>query len=123
MTIKNVLAVAALLCLSAGGGFAEFGVEGPVELHIWLTAKAGQEMALEKTFKNVFYPALSSMPGFRDARMMRKVGTPQYTVRLAFDKESQRVAWVASDKHQAAWPALEKLCSEAKYDGFAIVHP
>ncbi len=112
-----------VLCLAPAFGERVFPIDGPMELHIWLTAKSGEEAALEKTFREVFYPAVSAREGFRDARLMRKPGTLEYTVRLTFDTEDERMAWVASDEHQKAWPVLSGHCSETKYDGFALIHP
>lgn len=100
-----------------------FDIDGPVELHIWMTAKSGQAEALQQTFAEIFYPAVSSMPGFRSALLMRKPGTAKFTVRLSFDTEEQRMEWVASDQHQRAWPALSSHAAETDYDGFAVVHP
>ncbi len=100
-----------------------FDVDGPVELYIWLTAKPGQEGSIEKTFREVFYPAVSGRPGFRSAAMVRKPGTAEYTVRLSFVTEEARVEWVASDPHQVAWPALESHAAKADYAGFAVIHP
>lgn len=101
----------------------QFEIDGPVELHIWMTAKPGQSEALRKTFADVFYPAVSSMPGFRSALLMRKPGTEDFTVRLSFKSEEQRMSWVASDKHQRAWPALAAHAATTDYDGFAVIHP
>jgi len=112
-----------LLALAPLGAERLFDIDGPMELYIWLTAKPAQEEAMEKTFREVFYPAVSARPGFRSALMVRKPGTSEYTVRLSFDTEEQRMEWVASDAHQQAWPALESLAAKADYDGFAIVHP
>ena len=118
----------ALICLVASlalPSFAErvFDIDGPVELHIWMTAKSGQAEQLETTFAEVFYPAVSSMPGFRSALLMRKPATSEFTVRLSFDTEEQRMEWVASDKHQHAWPALSSHSQQTRFDGFAVVHP
>lgn len=101
----------------------DFEIDGPVELHIWMTAKDGHAEALERTFSEVFYPAVSSMPGFRSALLMRKPRSDEYTVRLSFDTEDQRMEWVASEKHQVAWPALSAHSRKTDYDGFAVVHP
>ena len=120
---------AAIACLLVGllamplAAERDFHIDGPVELHIWMTAKAGQASALQKTFSEVFYPAVSSMPGFRNALLMRKPGTDEFTVRLSFDTEDLRMEWVASDKHQKAWPALSSHSMETDYDGFAVIHP
>lgn len=100
-----------------------FDIDGPVELHIWMTAKSGQADSLQKTFAEAFYPAVSSMQGFRSALLMRKPGTDDFTVRLSFDTEEQRMEWVASDNHQRAWPALEAHSKKTDYDGFAVIYP
>lgn len=118
----------ALTCLAAClalPSLAErvFDIDGPMELHIWMTAKSGQAEQLETTFAEVFYPAVSSMPGFRSALLMRKPATSEFTLRLSFDTEEQRMEWVASDQHQRAWPALSAHSQRTRYDGFAVVHP
>ena len=120
------LATLALLLGGLAGPLAAeraFDIDGPVELHIWMTAKSGHVDALQETFAEVFYPAVSSMPGFRSALLMRKPSTDEFTVRLSFDTEEQRMEWVASDKHQRAWPALEAHSKKTDYDGFAVIHP
>jgi heme-degrading monooxygenase HmoA len=118
--ILSLILAAALVPVFAA---RDFEIDGPMELHIWLTAKPGQEAAFEKTFREVFYPAVSRQKGFRSALLMRKPNTREYTVRLSFDTEDQRVDWVKSDDHQIAWPALSGHCEEPKWDGFAVVHP
>jgi heme-degrading monooxygenase HmoA len=121
MIVKMLgLGALALPPLDAQKGYA---IDGPMELHIWLTAKPGQEEAIEKTFREVFYPAVSSRKGFRSALMMRKPGTADYTVRLSFDTEELRAEWVASEEHQKAWPALQSLTTKAGADGFAVIYP
>jgi len=100
-----------------------YDIEGPMELYIWLTAKPGEGAALEKTFREVFYPAVSARPGFRSAAMVRKPGTSEYTVRLSFLTEKARLDWVASDPHQKAWPALSSHASKFEASGFAVIHP
>jgi len=101
----------------------EFDVPGAVELHIYLTAKTGQEQELERVYKEVFYPAVSRQQGFRSSQMMRKPNTAEYTVRLSFHTEAQRMKWVASDDHQRAWPALGAASSKSSYAGFGVIHP
>jgi heme-degrading monooxygenase HmoA len=123
--MKKVRLFVALVLWMAAPAAAErhFDIDGPMELHIWLTAKPGQEAALEKTFREIFYPAVKSQDGFRSALLMRKPKTSDYTVRLSFDTEEQRMKWVASDEHQKAWPAFSRHALEPKVDGFAAVYP
>lgn len=101
----------------------EFDVPGPIELHIYLTAKAGGEAELERVYKEVFYPAVSRQKGFRSSQLMRKPKTVDYVVRLSFNSEEQRMAWVASAEHQKAWPALNATAAKANYAGFGVIHP
>ena len=101
----------------------EFDVPGPIELHIYLTAKPGQEKELERVYKQVFYPAVSRQEGFLSSQLMRKPNTPEYTVRLAFKAEELRMKWVASADHQKAWPALSALSAKTSWAGFGVVHP
>ncbi len=101
----------------------EFDVPGPIELHIYLTAKAGGETELERVYKEVFYPAVSRQKGFRSSQLMRKPKTAEYTVRLSFDTEELRMQWVASADHQKAWPALSGAAAKANYAGFGVIHP
>ena len=98
------LALALIVLALSIPAFAErdFNIDGAMELHIWLTAKAGHEAQVEKTFREVFYPAVNRQKGFRNALLMRKPDTRDYTVRLSFNTEEQRMDWVKSDDHQKA---------------------
>lgn len=119
----TVAALLAVLLVAPTAAERLFDIDGPVELHIWMTAKSGHAESLQETFEKLFYPAVSSMPGFRSALLMRKPKTDEFTVRLSFDTEEQRMQWVASDKHQRAWPALSAHSQKTDFDGFAVVHP
>jgi heme-degrading monooxygenase HmoA len=123
--MSKIAQLVLLLAVAAAPSLAQekWTYNGPVELYIWLTAKKGQGPAMEKTFREVFYPAVSAREGFRSAAMVRKPGTLEYTVRLSFITEDARLAWVASDPHQKAWPALESHASKADYAGFEVIHP
>lgn len=101
----------------------EFDIDGPVEQHVWITAKAGQESAFERTFADVFYPALSSQEGFLSASLLREPETPDYIIRLAFQTEEQRTAWVHSDAHNTVWPMLAVYAGEPTWEGFSLLHP
>lgn len=101
----------------------DIDVDGPVELHIYLTAKPGGEAGLERVYKEVFYPAVSRQQGFRSSQLMRKPQTAEYTVRLSFNTEELRAKWVASDDHQKAWPALSGTAAKVSWQGFGVVHP
>lgn len=122
--MKKLLLIAAMALLT-GPALAEreFDIDGPMELHVWITAQAGHEADFEKTFSEVFYPAISRQEGFRSAALMRKPGTADYTIRLSFDTEDLRMEWVKSEHHQKAWPALAAHGMEPKWQGFAVKAP
>ncbi len=121
----KIIRFALLSSILLAPAFAQrtYDIEGPMELYIWLTAKPGEEAAMEKTFREVFHPAVSARPGFRSAVMVRKPGASEYTVRLSFMTEKARLDWVASDPHQTAWPALSSHAAKFEAQGFAVIHP
>lgn len=91
-------------CSGDSGGPRRFDGPGPVVLNVDITAASGQGAALEKTFHEVFYPAISSQAGFKFAHLFKKQGGDSgYVLTLAFESEDLRVLWVAKDLHQEAW--------------------
>jgi len=86
-------------------------------LHVELKLKPGMQQALEKTYREVFIPAISPQPGFQSANLLRPVEDgADYRLTLAFDDQSQQQAWVATDVHQQVWPQVESQC-----EGFSAV--
>jgi heme-degrading monooxygenase HmoA len=114
--------LAATLCCTAIPE-REFEIEGPVEQHVRISAKAGQEEAFEQTFADVFYPALSGQEGFIGGSLLREPGTADYIIRLAFQTEEQRTAWVHSYAHNTAWPKLAVYVGEPTWEGLSLIHP
>ncbi len=80
-------------------------------LHVELKVKPGLQQALEKTYREVFVPAISPQPGFQSANLLRPVEDgADYRLTLAFDNQSQQQTWVATDVHQQVWPQVESQC-------------
>lgn len=122
----RLLAIAALglwLVTTAAAQKKDYDVPGPIELHIYLTAKSGQEKALERLYREEFYPAVSRQEGFITSELMRKPNSNDYVLRHTFKTEELRLKWVATPEHQKAWPKLTALCSNATWQGFGVVHP
>lgn len=120
---KLIIAMlAATLCCSSLPE-REFDIDGPVEQHVWISAKAGQEEAFERTFAEVFYPALSSQEGFISGSLLREPGTAGYIIRLAFQTEEQRTAWVHSEAHNTVWPMLAVYAGEPAWEGLSLLYP
>jgi heme-degrading monooxygenase HmoA len=117
----------AILLLSSAASLAaqkrDYDVPGPIELHIYLTAKPGQEKEIERLYREEFYPAVSRQEGFLFSELMRKPNSSEYILRHTFRTEELRLKWVATPEHQKAWPRLTALSSNTTWQGFGVVHP
>ena len=99
-----LLVVIMLACSGGSSGPRHFDGPGPVVLYVGITTASGQGSALEKTFHEVFYPAISSQAGFKFAHLAKEQGEDNsYVLSLAFESEDLRLNWVAKDLHQEAW--------------------
>ncbi len=101
----------------------DFDVPGPIELHIYLTTRPGQEKELERLYRDEFYPAVSRQPGFISSELMHKPHSHEYILRHTFHSEELRMKWVATPEHQKAWPHLTSLSEKTSWQGFGVVHP
>lgn len=120
------LAIAILLfssALSLAAQKREFDVPGPIELHIYLAAKPGQEKELERIYKEEFYPAVRRQPGFISSELMRKPNSNDYILRHTFKTEELRLKWVATPEHKKTWPKIEATSSKTSWQGFGVLHP
>ncbi len=101
----------------------DFDVPGPIELHIYLTARQGQEKELERLYREEFYPAVSRQPGFISSELMHKPHSHEYVLRHTFQSEELRMKWVATPEHQKTWPHMVSLSEKTTWQGFGVVHP
>ena len=107
-----LLAAITLACSSGPSGGRRFEGPGPVVLYVGITTQSGQGSALEKTFHEAFYPAISSQAGFKFAHLSKEQGSDNsYVLTLAFESEDLRLRWVATDLHQEAWPKMAEQFS------------
>ncbi len=92
-----------------------------IELQISLEALPGKDEKLEKIFDTVFAPAISIQKGFKSVSLLKQSNTMHgYQIQLRFDTEEQRLAWVASDEHQKAFPKVAELCGAVSWMGFEV---
>jgi heme-degrading monooxygenase HmoA len=88
----------------------------PIQLHVDLDADPARESELVRNFHEIFEPAIRRQPGFVSVRLLKLrqavVGEAprdaNYRLVISFQTEAQRQAWVASQDHQRAWPAIER---------------
>jgi heme-degrading monooxygenase HmoA len=92
-------------------------------LHVELKVKPGLQQPLEKTYREIFLPAISSQKGFQSAHLLRPVegGADDYRLTLAFDHQASQQQWVATDIHQQVWPQIESQCVEFSARGHNTV--
>jgi heme-degrading monooxygenase HmoA len=91
-------------------------------LHVDLEARSDSAGMLEKTYREVFRPAISSQPGFDHVLLLRS-GTDlnAYRLVIGFQDEPAQRKWIATDLHQEVWPKLEAHCSSYKVATFHTV--
>jgi heme-degrading monooxygenase HmoA len=87
----------------------------------------------EKTFAQVFEPALKKQKGFQNVKLIRFYApavaaeieaTPteiNYQINFVFDSEASRRVWAKSADHDVAWPKLSGLTKKAQWRGYDII--
>jgi heme-degrading monooxygenase HmoA len=81
-------------------------------LFVDMSVKPGSHPDLERTYTEVFRPAISRQEGFRDVELLRpNQDGGEYRLRIAFEVHDLQKKWVASDLHQQVWPQIEDHCA------------
>jgi heme-degrading monooxygenase HmoA len=87
----------------------------------------------EKTFTQVFEPALKRQKGFQNVKLIRFYPPAQaaeieatpteinYQINFVFDSEASRRVWSKSADHDVAWPKLSGLTKKAQWRGYDII--
>lgn len=87
---------------------------------------------LERTYLEVFLPALRRQAGFLGstlyrsfpeqlAREINAAESADYEIELRFDTEAARRAWVASEDHATAWPQIRGLAAGMSHVGYDVL--
>ena len=123
--VLAILVAFALACSSGPSDGRRYDGPGPVELHAHFTAKSGTPADVEKTFHEVYYPAISSQAGFKYSNLLTVPNSSgKYVLTLAFESEDLRIRWAQSDLHQEVWPQMTALMNgdaPSSVDAFGIV--
>ena len=125
MNRRNYLKTMAIAS-AATAAVGEAAGAPPIQLHVDLDVDAAKEKELVSNFQTIFKPTISKQPGFVEVKLMKlrkamKGSAPSntsYRLLISFQKEEQRVAWVATADHQRVWPSIEK---NLKGDKFSAV--
>ncbi len=93
-----------------------------ITLHIALDVRAGQGPTLEALYREAYVPAITKQDGFRATTLLRSATEDhRYEIDIAFDTETQRVAWAGGPDHEATWPRVVALCTDFSAQGFTIL--
>ena len=83
-------------------------------LHVDMKLKPGSQQALEKTYIEIFQPAISQQNGFSSVSLLCPIddgGAGDYRLSIAFADRASQQKWVATDLHQKVWPQMEGQCA------------
>jgi hypothetical protein len=87
----------------------------------------------EKTYAQIFEPALKKQKGFQSVRFFRVYPPAQvaeieaapteinYQINFVFDTEANRRLWAKTADHDVAWPKLSGLTKKAQWRGYDVI--
>jgi heme-degrading monooxygenase HmoA len=91
-------------------------------LFVDMKLKPGAQPALEKTYTEVFRPAISRQEGFRGAELLRpNQESGQWRLSIAFESHALQKKWVAIDLHQVVWPQMESHFADYSVNDYTAV--
>ncbi len=91
-------------------------------LFVEMRVKPGAEAALEKTYTEIFRPAISRQEGFRGVELLRPNHEgDQWRLRIAFESHALQKKWVGLDLHQEVWPQMENHFADYSVNDYTAV--
>ena len=93
-----------------------------ITLHITLQARPGYAAEVVRVFTEAYVPAIRCQRGFRRAMLLREHERPdRFGIDIYFETEADRLRWVASADHSAAWPRVEAVALQICWSGYDIL--
>jgi heme-degrading monooxygenase HmoA len=91
-------------------------------LFVDMKLKPGAQAGLEKTYKEIFRPAISRQEGFRGVELMRpNQAGAEWRLSIAFESHDLQKRWVALDLHQEVWPQMESHFADYSVNDYTAV--
>jgi heme-degrading monooxygenase HmoA len=91
-------------------------------LFVDMKLKPGAQAALEKTYTEVFRPAISRQEGFRGVELLRpNQPGDQWRLSIAFESHDLQKKWVGMDLHQEVWPQMESHFADYSVNDYTAV--
>jgi heme-degrading monooxygenase HmoA len=91
-------------------------------LFVDMKLKPGSQQGLEKTYTEIFRPAITVQEGFQGVDLLRpNHAGDEYRLRIAFESHPLQQKWVATDLHQKVWPQIEAHCADYSVRDFTAV--
>jgi heme-degrading monooxygenase HmoA len=91
-------------------------------LFVDMKLKPGAQPALEKTYTEVFRPAISRQEGFRGVELLQpNQAEDQWRLSIAFESHALQKKWVAMDLHQEVWPQMESHFADYSVNDYTAV--
>ncbi len=93
-----------------------------IERHVTFVVKDGKEQDFENFFVAAYRPAMSAMPGFISASLLRnKDQKEQFQMVIRFESEAQSANWRNSPQHEALKPGLKALYLENNLKVYEVI--
>jgi heme-degrading monooxygenase HmoA len=93
-----------------------------ITLHITMQARPGRGGDVVRVFTEAYVPAIRRQKGFRRAMLLREhERRDRFGIDIYFDTEEDRLRWVASPEHVAAWPQVEAVAQQICWTGYDVL--
>jgi heme-degrading monooxygenase HmoA len=91
-------------------------------LFVDMRVKPGSQPTLERTYTEIFRPAVSSQEGFRGVELLRpNHHGGEYRLSIAFESHELQRKWVDTDLHQQVWPQMESHCADYSVQDYTSI--
>ncbi|MEA4906844.1 MAG: antibiotic biosynthesis monooxygenase [Chloroflexi bacterium] len=93
-----------------------------IERHVIFHVYPDRMADFERLFREHYRPAMSAMPGFVKAELLRDQATAHvYQMVIRFESSEDAAAWRSSGAHQALKPTLTALYTDNEVSVYEVI--